>query len=149
MTRQDHNFADYCCELLAPTVGACRWRRMFGGYGISTGGLTFALVTDELLYLKTDAQSEAAWREAGCSPFTYASRGRQVKLNYHSAPPEAMESPAAMAAWARLALDCALRVQAARSRPRLPREDDMGGRKAREAGQGPGKRIRRAGPPGG
>jgi hypothetical protein len=29
-------FADYCCELLA-SVGPCERKRMFGGFGISTG----------------------------------------------------------------------------------------------------------------
>ena len=35
-------FARYCCELLHAT-GPCVARRMFGGYGISTDGLTLAL----------------------------------------------------------------------------------------------------------
>ena len=35
-------FARYCCELLH-AAGPCVARRMFGGYGISTDGLTLAL----------------------------------------------------------------------------------------------------------
>ena len=42
MNRQ---FADYCCELLS-TQGPCVAKRMFGGWGISVDGLTFAIIAD-------------------------------------------------------------------------------------------------------
>ena len=38
-------FADYCCELFA-SVGPCERKRMFGGFGISTGGMSIAWVLD-------------------------------------------------------------------------------------------------------
>ena len=48
-------FANYCCELLS-SVGPCLAKRMFGGYGISTDGLTIAILADlgdgEKLWLK-------------------------------------------------------------------------------------------------
>lgn len=118
-TRPD--FADYCCELLS-SVGPCQGRRMFGGYGISTAGLTFAIVVDlgdgDTLWLKADADTRGTYEAEGCRRFTYdvtrdgqpASRG----MNYYSAPPEAMDSPQLMQPWAQLALDCALKARAAR-----------------------------------
>ena len=45
MATPKDDFAIYCCELLSG-VGPCVARRMFGGYGISTSGLTLALVAD-------------------------------------------------------------------------------------------------------
>jgi DNA transformation protein len=118
-------FARYCCELLH-AAGPCVARRMFGGYGISTDGLTLALLVDlgagEKLWLKADNDSQGHFEAAGCERFIYHAKSKPVHLNYYSAPDEAMESPALMAPWARLALQAALtarHVQAVK-KPRTP-----------------------------
>ena len=111
----------YCCELLSG-VGPCVAKRMFGGFGISTDGLTFALVADlgdgEILWLKADESTRALFEAQGCGRFTYEMTRNGVtaphSLGYYSAPEEAMESPALMLPWARLALECALRARAAK-----------------------------------
>lgn len=112
------DFADYCCELLA-SVGPCERKRMFGGFGISTGGLTIAWVLDlghgEKLWLKADNDSRAIYEAAGCERFAYTAKGVARSVNYYSAPDEAMESSHLMAPWARQALACALKAQAARA----------------------------------
>lgn len=118
----DSRFADYCCELLA-SVGPCRAKRMFGGYGISTGGLTIAIVADlgsgERLWLKADEATRRRFEEAGGERFTYLMQGVSRSMNYYTVPEEALESPQLMAPWARQAFDCALRAQSAKvSRPR-------------------------------
>jgi len=101
---------EHCSELFAP-LGAVRLRRMFGGHGVYCDELFFALIVAERLYLKVDAQSQPAFAAAGCEPFTYERMDRLVALGYWSAPPEAMESPALMQPWARLALAAALRAR--------------------------------------
>lgn len=118
----DSRFADYCCELLA-SVGPCRAKRMFGGYGISTGGLTIAIVADlgsgERLWLKADNETRRRFEEAGGERFTYLMQGVARSMNYYTVPEEALESPQVMAPWARQSFDCALRAQSAKaSRPR-------------------------------
>jgi len=100
-------------ELLAP-LGAVRVRRMFGGWGLYVGDVFVALVLEDQLYLKTRPETTEAFAAAGCRPFTYSAKGRTVSIGYWSAPAEAMESPALMEPWARLALKAAL---AARSKP--------------------------------
>ena len=107
-------FADYCCELLA-SAGPCVARRMFGGWGISTGGLTLAIIADlgggERLYLKASDGTRDKFEAAGCERFVYAVKGQPKGMNYYSAPEEAMESPQFMVPWALLALDCALKAR--------------------------------------
>ncbi len=107
-------FADYCCELLA-SAGPCVAKRMFGGWGISTDGLTLAIIADlghgERLYLKASDATRPRFEAAGCLRFVYEAKGKPMGLNYFSAPDEAMESPQAMAPWARLALECALKAK--------------------------------------
>jgi DNA transformation protein len=106
-------FADYCCELLA-SAGPCVARRMFGGWGISTDGLTLAIIADlgagERLYLKASEETRGRYEAAGCLRFVYQAKGRAMSMNYYSAPEEAMESPALMQPWARQALECALKA---------------------------------------
>ncbi len=117
------DFADYCCELLA-SVGPCERKRMFGGYGISTGGLTIAWVLDlgagEKLWLKASEETRGLYEAAGCERFTYLAKGVQRSVNYYSAPEEALESVQLMAPWARQALGCALKAAAGKSRPSRP-----------------------------
>ena len=109
-----------CLELLAP-LGRPRSRRMFGGHGIYVDELFIALIADESLYLKADALAQPAFVAAGCQPFSYqTATGRQGVMAYWGAPSEAMESPALMLPWARLAIDSALRAAAAK-RPTKPR----------------------------
>jgi DNA transformation protein len=45
MATPTHEYAKFCCELLC-AAGPCVDRRMFGGYGISTDGMTIALLVD-------------------------------------------------------------------------------------------------------
>ena len=102
-------FRDWCCELLAP-LGTVRTRRMFGGHGLYVDEVFIALIAAEQLYLKVDGDSRPQFAAAGCAPFEYLSaKGRRAVLSYHAAPAGAMESPALMAPWARLAVMAGLR----------------------------------------
>ena len=104
---------DHCTELLAP-LGTVRAKRMFGGHGLYLDELFVALIAFERLYLKADDTTRERFRAAGCEPFVYDANGKSVSLGYWTAPPEAMESPALMQPWARLALEAALRARAAK-----------------------------------
>jgi DNA transformation protein len=123
MASSDPEFAHYCCELLA-SAGPCRARRMFGGWGISTEGLSIALVADlgdgDTLWLKADDGTRGLFEAAGCRRFTYLVKGEPKSMNYYSAPVDALEDRHLMAPWARLALDAALRARTAK--PAKPRK---------------------------
>lgn len=124
MAAPPSEFALYCCELLA-TAGFCAARRMFGGYGISTEGLTLAILADlgsgEKLWLKADETNRALFEEAGCERFSYLAKGQTKSMNFYSAPDEAMESTQSMAPWAHLALQAALRSRAVKPPTRRTR----------------------------
>jgi len=108
-------FVDHCLDLLA-SHGAARARRMFGGHGLYVDDLFVAIVAFDRLYLKVDASTRPHFEAAGSEPFIYDAKGKSVTLSYWTAPPDAMESPALMAPWTRLAIDAAVR---ARSTPSL------------------------------
>lgn len=99
---------DHLIELLAP-LGAVTARRMFGGWGLYVDGLMLAIVVDGELLLKVDAISRERFERAGCRPFIYRARGREIPMSYWSVPEEALDSADAMRPWAVLALDAARR----------------------------------------
>jgi DNA transformation protein len=111
MATPTHEYAKFCCELLC-AAGPCVDRRMFGGYGISTDGMTIALLVDlgqgETLWLKTNSRTRQLFEAAKCHRFEYLSKEKTRCLDYYSAPEAAMESAHEMAPWARLALEAAL-----------------------------------------
>ena len=113
-------FADYAVELLG-AAGRVAARRMFGGYGVYCDGVMFALIADDVLYLKADDVNRPELERAGSAPFVYEAKGRRATMTYWRAPDDAMESRAAMAPWARAALAAALRAKAARPRTETSR----------------------------
>lgn len=102
-------FVLHSLELLG-SLGGVRARRMFGGFGPYAGDTMVALIAYERLYLKVDDGTRGAFGSAGGEPFVYEGAGRTATMSYWTVPAEAMDSPALMAPWARLALQAALRA---------------------------------------
>jgi DNA transformation protein len=112
------SFVDHVLDLLS-LLGPVEARRMFGGHGLYAGGAMFGLLDDDELFLKTDAETRAHFAEAGCRMWVY----REMReTSYFRPPDEAHEDPTAMLPWARLALDAALRGQAAAAARSAARE---------------------------
>jgi DNA transformation protein and related proteins len=107
-------FAAHCLELLSP-LGVARSRRMFGGHGFYVDDLFIGLAAGERLYLKVDEGSRTRFEAAGCEPFDFDTKdGKRVVLGFWSAPDDALESPALMQPWARLAMQAALQARNAK-----------------------------------
>jgi len=111
----------HACELFAP-MGSIRVHRMFGGWGFYLDELFFALIARDTLYLKADATSAPQFEAAGGTPFTYERDGKLCTLGYWTPPDSALDSPAAMAPWARLGVDCALRHRSTKPGGRAKRK---------------------------
>lgn len=104
---------------------------MFGGHGLYVDEVFVALIAGERLYLKVDDLTQPTFAAAGGVPFVYTIRGASRALGFWCPPAEALDSPALMQPWARLALQAALRRRAAgratdpapasKPRPRTPR----------------------------
>lgn len=115
MASSSNEFAAHCVELLG-SLGTARSRRMFGGHGFYVDDLFVALAAGERLYLKADDGSRPRFDAAGCEPFEYDTRdGRKTVLGFWTAPEEALESPALMQPWARLAMEAALKARNAKA----------------------------------
>ncbi len=102
--------ADFIRDLFAE-LGPVQVRRMFGGTGIYADGVMFALVTRDVLYLKTSADQTAHFAAEGCGPFEYTREGRRATLtSYWRVPDRLYDDPAELADWARQALVAARRA---------------------------------------
>lgn len=91
--------------------GSIDARRMFGGYGIYHDGVMFALVSDEVLYLKADDATAADFESRGLGRFQYNKAGAVVSVSYFEAPEEIFDDPEAALEWARRGYDAALRAR--------------------------------------
>ena len=111
-----NEFVAYLCDLLAP-LGLLRAKAMFGGWGLYCDELFFAIIIDDVLYLKADDTTRERFTGAGQRPFTYAMRGVEQRMDYYTVPAEALDDLDELRPWAVLALGAARR-KAAATKPR-------------------------------
>jgi DNA transformation protein len=100
-------------ELFAP-FAVVSVRRMFSGHGVYADGVCFALSIGGDVYLKIDAETQAAFAAADSRPFVYTARGREVRVGYWLLPPAAFDDEDELRQWASLALAAARRAAAAK-----------------------------------
>ena len=101
---------EWLCERLAP-LGAIKARSMFGGWGLYSDGLFFALMSEEILYVKVDDESRPAFLAERLSPFSYSTKdGQRQSLSYYPLPDSTLDDDAELLRWARLGLAAALRA---------------------------------------
>ena len=97
-------------DVLHP-LGGVAARRMFGGAGIFRDGLMFALISDEVLYLKADQSTVREFEVEGLGPFTYGTKnGNRVLTSYWRAPERLLDDDDEMRAWCRRAAEVATRA---------------------------------------
>ena len=89
--------------------GPIRARRMFGGYGVYHQDLMFALVANDVLYLKADEKSFNFFESLGMNRFEYIKNGKTMSMSYYTAPDEIFDDPDLAKIWALRAYDAALR----------------------------------------
>ncbi len=95
---------DSISDMLRP-LGAISVRKMFGGAAMYCDGQIFALVSDDVLYLKVDAATRSAFEVEGCGPFTYQMpKGVQVMAAYHKTPDRLLDDEDELRSWVRDAI---------------------------------------------
>jgi len=94
------------------SIGPVRAKGMFGGHGIFLDTLMFALVADNILYLKVDKDTINEFKEKQLESFTYYKKGKEFKMSYYQAPEETLEDGNEMNYWANRAYNVALRSAA-------------------------------------
>lgn len=99
-------------------LGPVRVKRMFGGLGVYAGEVMFALVDDEVIYLKADEALRAELIAEGSVAWVYSRRdGWMRETSYWRLPETALDDPDEAARWARKALAVAY-AKAAEKKPK-------------------------------
>lgn len=98
--------AETCLSRVVPI----RTKAMFGGVGIYSEDLFFALIADAKLYLKVGSTNQADFEAAGMEPFFPFDSPKQ--MHYWELPPGVLEDPAELQVW----VDKALQVAASKKK---------------------------------
>ncbi|MEQ1524768.1 MAG: TfoX/Sxy family protein [Aestuariivirga sp.] len=111
------SFKEFLIEQMAG-FGPVSIRPMFGGAGVMRDGSMFALIDDEVLYLKADDVTKVAFVAENLPQFTYVAKGgKKMEMNYYRVPERCLDDADEMAKWCRVAFGVALKA-AAKKRPK-------------------------------
>ena len=92
-----NEYLEFLLEWLAP-LGVIPARAMFGGHCLYCGGVVFALVADNTLYLKVDDMTRPRFERLGSKPFRPFEDKPEV-MQYYPPPAEFFENPDVMKEW--------------------------------------------------
>jgi len=105
-----NEFVEYLTEQLQP-LGEVRARARFGGWGFYLDGRMFALVAEDVFYIKADAANREEFTRHGLEPFRYEMKGGIKEMSYFQ-PPTAVDDGEVLCAWARKGVEAAARATA-------------------------------------
>ena len=89
------SYRDFVMEQLEPILPAVHARNMFGGVGIYSAGIFFALIADDVLYFHTDDTNRQDYQQSGL---------RQWGKNYYEVPIAVLEDAGELRLWAEKAV---------------------------------------------
>jgi DNA transformation protein len=104
-------FTDFVVEQLEG-CGVISTKRMFGGIGIYCGETFFAIIDNDVLYLKVDEVNRPDFERAGTGPFRPYGDDRET-MQYYAVPAAVLENAEDLTAWGRKAIAAAQRKKAA------------------------------------
>ena len=107
--------------------GPVEVHRMFGGAGIFVEGRMIGLVSRDVIYLKTDAETIPAFKQEGLAPFGYATKNGERKLtSYWRIPDRLYDDPGELARWGRDAHSAAQRAAMRKTsrKPVMPKSSE-------------------------
>lgn len=92
------SFRDFVLEQLAALDGL-RCQRMFGGFGLYSGGVFFGIVFDGRLYFKTHPETLQDYLDHHADVLSPSEK--QTLKHYREVPVEILENSERLAHWAR------------------------------------------------
>jgi DNA transformation protein and related proteins len=96
-------FVEYVLEQLHE-LGDVVAKRMFGAVGLYSQQRFFALIDNDVLYLKVDDSNRAEYLTRGCTPLRYSSKSGEMTMSYFNVPVDVMEDADELVVWARRAV---------------------------------------------
>jgi DNA transformation protein len=115
-------FQAFVLEQLGRVTPVLRAKPMFGGVGIYAGERFFALIDDDVLYLKADEVTRPEFLAAGMPPFQPFGDGTQV-MQYYAVSADLLEDADALDPWVARALAAAGRKRQPKPKPKRGRPE--------------------------
>lgn len=102
------SYRTFVLEQLGRVAPAIRARSMFGGVGIYSDALFFALMDDDTLYFKVDDTNRPDYVAVGMGPFRPFGPDGEV-MQYYQVPEELLEDVETLELWVGKAVEVARR----------------------------------------
>lgn len=102
------SYRTFVLEQLGRVAPAIRARSMFGGVGIYSDALFFALMDDDTLFFKVDDTNRPDFEAAGMGPFRPFGPDGEV-MQYYQVPEELLEDVETLELWVGKAVEVARR----------------------------------------
>lgn len=102
------SYRTFVLEQLGRVAPGIRARSMFGGVGIYSDALFFALMDDDTLYFKVDDTNRPDYVAAGMGPFRPFGPDGEV-MQYYQVPEELLEDVETLELWVGKAVEVARR----------------------------------------
>jgi DNA transformation protein and related proteins len=104
MSGNSQEHVDYVMDQLSKTLTVSSGR-FFGGVGLSTEGVQFAMVMKSTLYFVVNDSTRSQYAAKGSECFSYATKKGRVSVNkYYQVPDDVLENQDELAAWAKQAI---------------------------------------------
>ena len=95
-----NEYCNYILDLLSP-IGNVTARAMFGGYGIYSNGIIFAIIADDTLYFKVDDTNRSDYENKGSEPFVYEAKNKKnIVMSYWQVPIDLFDDSELLCDWA-------------------------------------------------
>ena len=123
-TSRDTGFHDYVVHDLLGARPGIASRAMFGGWGLYSDGLIFAIIVEGELFFKADEESRRVFEAQGSRQFTYTTRARPtpVGMPYWLVPEGVLEDSDVFDDWVALAIRSAGKAGTRNTRSRVRRD---------------------------
>jgi DNA transformation protein len=125
--------ADFIDDLFA-AFGRVEVKRMFSGQGIYAEGVIFAIISGDVIFLKTDETTRPTFERENATALTFTRKktGQRMVTSYWRLPERLYDAPDELAQWARQAVAVA-RANKAGKKPAAKKT-------AKTLGKTPGKK---------
>ena len=112
------NYREGIEDRLGAVVSALKLKGMFGGVGVYSGALFFALLDDDKLYFKVDDSNRADFEATGTGPFRPFPDNPDYVMQYYQVPAHVLDDSTILREWAANAIA----VAKSKARKKSPRK---------------------------
>jgi DNA transformation protein and related proteins len=103
-------YQTFVLDQLRRVLPHVRANRMFGAVGLYADELFFAVIDDDVLFLKVDDATRPDFERLGLPPFQPFGDGK-ASMQYYQLPEDVLEDPEALRPWVENALAAARRAK--------------------------------------